>query len=240
MGDVDWWNLTGYGASLLVFCAFYMKAMVPLRAIAIGSNVAFIVYGLGGGLYPVLVLHAVLLPLNCLRLVQIRRVIRRVRAGFQGQLGAEPLIPLMTRHTLKAGDVLFRMGDPLDLHDSVGDRPRGRGRGAPRSGLAHRRSRRVRAGPASNGHRRLRERRGDRIDQRREAASALCREPQLRPLPDATRCPADAGRRAAPNGLGRSVSSRASVVSLGPRSRPVVCGVPVSRRPAWPVRRPAS
>ena len=105
-------NVAGYGASLLVFGAFYMKTMIPLRAIAIASNVAFMVYGLGGGLYPVLVLHAVLLPLNCLRLLQVRRMIHRVRAGFQGDLDAERLLPLMTRHTFKAGDVLFRMGDP--------------------------------------------------------------------------------------------------------------------------------
>ena len=89
-----------------------MKAMVPLRAIAIASNVAFIAYGLGAGLYPVLILHVVLLPLNCLRLLQMRRMIRRVRAGLQGNLCVEWLIPLMTRHTFRAGDVLFRMGDP--------------------------------------------------------------------------------------------------------------------------------
>ena len=43
----------------------------PLRAIAIASNVAFIAYGLGRELYPLL-LHAVLLPLNVVRLLQMR------------------------------------------------------------------------------------------------------------------------------------------------------------------------
>ncbi len=89
-----------------------MKAMVPLRAIAIASNVAFIAYGLGAALYPVLVLHAVLLPLNCVRLLQARSLIRRVRAGLRGTFGLEWLIPLMTRHTFRSGDVLFRIGDP--------------------------------------------------------------------------------------------------------------------------------
>ncbi|HSI01693.1 MAG TPA: hypothetical protein VLA02_13905 [Reyranella sp.] len=32
----------GYIASVLVFAAFYMKTMLPLRVVAIGSNIAFI------------------------------------------------------------------------------------------------------------------------------------------------------------------------------------------------------
>jgi hypothetical protein len=65
MIELDWMNVAGYGASFLVFCAFYMKAMVPLRVIAIASNLAFVVYGLGHQLYPVLILHTLLLPVNC-------------------------------------------------------------------------------------------------------------------------------------------------------------------------------
>jgi CRP/FNR family cyclic AMP-dependent transcriptional regulator len=112
MIELDWVNVAGYSASLLVFSAFYMKAMAPLRTIAIASNVAFIAYGLGAGLYPVLVLHAVLLPLNCLRLLQTRGLVRRVRAGLQGSFGLEWLIPMMTCHTFRSGDVLFKIGDP--------------------------------------------------------------------------------------------------------------------------------
>lgn len=112
MSELDWVNVAGYSAALLVFAAFYMKGMASLRAIAIASNVAFIAYGLGGALYPVLVLHAVLLPLNCLRLLQMRGLALRVRAGFEGDPCVDWLVPLMTRHTFKAGDVLFRLGDP--------------------------------------------------------------------------------------------------------------------------------
>jgi hypothetical protein len=61
----------GYLASLLVFLAFYMTAIVPLRAIALCSNVAFIVYGLGLDLVPVLALHLALLPVNAWRLWQV-------------------------------------------------------------------------------------------------------------------------------------------------------------------------
>lgn len=45
MSHLDWVNVAGYCASLLVFGAFYMTAMIPLRAIAIASNLAFISTG---------------------------------------------------------------------------------------------------------------------------------------------------------------------------------------------------
>ena len=63
----------GYLASGLVFAAFCMKEMIPLRIVGICSNLAFIVYGLGLGLVPVWALHAVLLPMNGWRLWQALR-----------------------------------------------------------------------------------------------------------------------------------------------------------------------
>jgi CRP/FNR family transcriptional regulator, cyclic AMP receptor protein len=105
-------DVAGYAASLLVFSAFYMTSMTPLRAIAIASNVAFIAYGVGRELYPVLLLHAVLLPLNVVRLLQMRGVIGRAHDGCRGDVSIDWLIPLTTRYTFKPGDVLFRMGDP--------------------------------------------------------------------------------------------------------------------------------
>jgi hypothetical protein len=109
MSHLDWVNVAGYCASLLVFGAFYMTAMIPLRAIAIASNIAFIAYGFGHDLYPVLILHALLLPLNCFRLMQLRRSSRRVRGECGDDPSNEWLIPLMSTHTFKSGDVLFQL-----------------------------------------------------------------------------------------------------------------------------------
>ena len=114
MARMEWVEGVGYCASLLVFCTFYMKTMIPLRCVAIASNVVFITYGLAGGIYPVLVLHAVLLPLNVHRLRQMLTLIRRVREASRGKMSMEWLIPLMTRRRLKSGDVLFRMGEPAN------------------------------------------------------------------------------------------------------------------------------
>ena len=112
MARIGWVDGVGYLASLLVFCTFYMKTMIPLRMVAIASNVVFLTYGLAGRIYPVLVLHAVLLPLNCLRLQQMRTLIRKVQGASRGNLSTEWLIPLMSHHEWKSGHVLFRRGDP--------------------------------------------------------------------------------------------------------------------------------
>jgi CRP/FNR family transcriptional regulator, cyclic AMP receptor protein len=109
---VNWIELSGYLASALVFLTFYMKTMIPLRLIGIVSNLAFMTYGFGGRLYPVLILHAILLPLNCLRLLQMRSLIRKVRAASQGDLSMEWLVPMMRRRQCAKGDALFRRGDP--------------------------------------------------------------------------------------------------------------------------------
>jgi len=110
--EINWVELAGYAASALVFLTFYMKTMIPLRLVGILSNVAFMTYGLGGRLYPVLILHAILLPLNCIRLVQMQGLIRKVREAAHGDLSMEWLVPFMGRRQCRAGDVLFRRGEP--------------------------------------------------------------------------------------------------------------------------------
>jgi hypothetical protein len=60
----------GFSASVLVLLAFCMKDIVSLRTIALGSNIAFLIYGLSLGLAPVWVLHAILAPINVWRLYQ--------------------------------------------------------------------------------------------------------------------------------------------------------------------------
>ena len=62
------WDTLGYLASALVIAAFCMRDIVPLRIAALGSNIAFLAYGIALGLGPVWSLHAVLLPVNGWRL----------------------------------------------------------------------------------------------------------------------------------------------------------------------------
>ena len=64
----------GYIAAGLVLLTFCQKRMIPLRLAALGSNLAFFAYGLGLGLAPVLLLHAILLPVNAGRLAEALRL----------------------------------------------------------------------------------------------------------------------------------------------------------------------
>ena len=72
--SVPWPQACGYLASALVLATFWMTRMVPLRIVAICSNIAFFTYGMALGLAPVAILHAVLLPVNVWRLWQIRPI----------------------------------------------------------------------------------------------------------------------------------------------------------------------
>lgn len=101
----------GYVASLLVFMTFYMKTMISLRIVGLGSNLAFIAYGYLGGLYPVLALHLILLPLNLFRLRQMLRLTKQVREAAQSDLRMDWLKPFTSFRSIKAADVLFRKGD---------------------------------------------------------------------------------------------------------------------------------
>ena len=77
-------DMIGYLAAVLVALTFYMKTMVPLRVIGICSNCAFIAYGYLDDLYPVLILHFILLPLNSLR---PSRDAAANKAGARGHAG---------------------------------------------------------------------------------------------------------------------------------------------------------
>jgi CRP/FNR family transcriptional regulator, cyclic AMP receptor protein len=108
---MSWLEAIGYIASGLVLTTFYMKTMIPLRYCAIASNIAFIAYGFFDRIYPVLVLHLLLLPVNIRRLLEMRHLIRNIKQAASGGFSFEPMIPFLTKRTFRAGSTLFRKGD---------------------------------------------------------------------------------------------------------------------------------
>ncbi|HYY03768.1 MAG TPA: cyclic nucleotide-binding domain-containing protein [Gaiellaceae bacterium] len=107
-------------AALLVFSSFFMKTMIPLRFVAIASNVAFVSYallglkyGIFGRVYPILVLHSSLLPLNVLRLRQIKSLINAVNSASESET-LDYLIPYMRSERHSRGETLFSKGDAAD------------------------------------------------------------------------------------------------------------------------------
>jgi CRP-like cAMP-binding protein len=108
---MTWIEIIGYAGSALMFSTFYMKTMMPLRITAIAANVVMITYTGLAGVYPVLVLQTALLPLNLLRLVQMRKLMAGVRRAARGDFRADALIPFMHRVEAEEGEVLFAIGD---------------------------------------------------------------------------------------------------------------------------------
>lgn len=114
-------QVAAWMAAGLVYLSFFMKTIVPLRSLAILSNVVFIVYALLGIRYgvfdkvlPILVLHVALLPLNVTRLLEVKKTIRAFSDLKESQASLGVLIPYMKRENKKQGQTLFTFGDPAN------------------------------------------------------------------------------------------------------------------------------
>jgi CRP/FNR family cyclic AMP-dependent transcriptional regulator len=94
--------------------SFVMKSMPRLRAIALVSNVCFLAYGYVEMQFPSLVINAVLLPINALRLWEISKLTREIAQATTDSPVSQWLLPHMQRQPFKAGEVLFRKGDVAD------------------------------------------------------------------------------------------------------------------------------
>jgi phosphotransferase system glucose/maltose/N-acetylglucosamine-specific IIC component len=93
----------------------FVRTMIPLRWLAVGSNIGFVVYGLLHPSLMMVVLHLGLLPINLYRVKEMTRLTRRViRATSKGDDSGVWLKPYMRKMQMKAGQVLFRKGDPAD------------------------------------------------------------------------------------------------------------------------------
>lgn len=107
-------DLLGYAASLTVLATFCMRTMIPLRIIAICSNVLFAGYGFFDHLYPVLFLHLLLFPVNLGRLIQIQRLVKGLRSAQKGNISINSLLPFMSSRALRSGEILIHKGDRAD------------------------------------------------------------------------------------------------------------------------------
>ena len=105
----------GYVASALVLLTFCMSTMLSLRTVAICSNFAFITYGIGARLYPVLILHIILLPLNVMLLIRMTSLLRKAKRAAATDLSPTWLQPFMQPKHFRAGETIFRKGDHADL-----------------------------------------------------------------------------------------------------------------------------
>ncbi len=102
-------------AALLVIVSAFVKTMIPLRWLAVASNVGFIIYGITHPAPLMVALHAVLLPVNGVRVWQMIRLTRRVAASTADAQQLQVwLRPYMRSRRYKAGTALFVVGDEAD------------------------------------------------------------------------------------------------------------------------------
>ena len=98
MPAISWLDVVGYLASLTVLATFCTDTFVSLRIVAIVSNVLFGIYGIGEHIYPVFLLHAVLLPINILKLVRLQPANRE-----RGTVLADHVPPVNACHRVTTG-----------------------------------------------------------------------------------------------------------------------------------------
>src|SRR5215470_14501427 len=113
--DISEANLLGYIAAGFVFVTFWMKTMVPLRLLGIGSNIFFIAYGYLARAYPPPLLHVFLLPLNIVRLREMTQLIKQVEKAASGDLNMAWIKPFTSSRRMNAGEVLFSKGETAQL-----------------------------------------------------------------------------------------------------------------------------
>lgn len=118
---INWIDLIGYVGALSTLWGFNQRTMIPLRLGAIGGNVGLMIFGFLASSYPPMVLNAILLPVNIIRLSQSRKLIRDIQAASTGDGNLNALIPFMMEQNYKAGDVLFRKGDGADCMIIIAD-----------------------------------------------------------------------------------------------------------------------
>jgi hypothetical protein len=107
-------ELIGYVAAILTVATYSMRTMIPLRVVGIGANCLFIAYGYFAAVYPQLLLHAILLPLNSVRLYQMMRLVALVKQASGSDLSMDWIKSFTATRACRAGETIFSKGDVAD------------------------------------------------------------------------------------------------------------------------------
>lgn len=114
--------LIGMLGGVFYLASHSMRRMVPLRVLALTSNVLFLTYAVIYADYkiaklivlPEFLLNLILLPVNARRLIEILRLTRQIEHASTDTPVSEWLLPHMHLHKHHAGDTLFHKGDKAE------------------------------------------------------------------------------------------------------------------------------
>ena len=106
----------GWIASGLTVITYAMNTMLPLRVFAVLSSIFFLIYGAILGVWPLVGMEAILLPINGYRLWQLIDLRRKVR---DAATDAEPDFSVVQRYgkkrVLAGGETVFQRGDAAEF-----------------------------------------------------------------------------------------------------------------------------
>ena len=102
-------------AGLLIIISAFVRTMIPLRWLAVASNLGFVIYGLVHPSPLMVALHAVLLPINLWRVWQMISLTRYVTATVADVKQLEVwLRPYMRSRRHPTGHQIFSAGEQAD------------------------------------------------------------------------------------------------------------------------------
>jgi CRP-like cAMP-binding protein len=110
----QWPECLAFLGNFLILVAYFRKTMIPLRIIAIASNIALIAFAYLVMSYPILIANLILLPLNIKRLREMMKLIKRVETAVSGDFSLAWLNPFLTAHRISAGTLLFSKGETAE------------------------------------------------------------------------------------------------------------------------------
>lgn len=105
----------GWLAVLFKLATFSMNSMIWLRVVVILSSVCFIIYSALFQIWPLLAIEVILLAMNAYRLYELiamRRLVTHMSDDSEADFSAA--MAYGKKRDIKAGDVLFEKGDPVD------------------------------------------------------------------------------------------------------------------------------
>jgi hypothetical protein len=97
--------------SIFFVATLLMRTMMPLRISNMISNVFFMAFGALAGDIRTFLMYLLILPINGVRLYQMRRLVKMARSATKGDKSMEWLKPFMTEREYRKGDRLFTKGD---------------------------------------------------------------------------------------------------------------------------------
>lgn len=109
-----WIEVIGYLGTAATVASYSMKTIIPLRIAGIVSSFFFIAYAAFISAWPMLATELLILPLNCLRLYQLLRLMRQLDNADGNELSVSWLEAFTRNRDHRAGDILFCMGETAD------------------------------------------------------------------------------------------------------------------------------